>query len=160
MRRGTFAALAALNLALLLALAWLWFTPSGELRNVRWQPPVPIKPALDAGPPLPQWTTDYARFVVTLDRPLFSVTRRPPVKPQEQPVDTLAEVTIVGIYGAGAEASVIARVGPQQVRRVKVGEALGGWTLKEVRISEAMLVRGGETRSLPIRRGAPSPNRP
>ena len=159
MKRASLAILVAVNLALLLALAWMWVTPQGHLRNVQWQPPAPIKPSLGAAAPLPRWNTDYSRFVVTLDRPLFAATRRPPPKPQvqAQPVDSLAEVSIIGVWGAGAQGGVIARVGPQ-TRRVKVGEPLAGWTLKEVQTQGATLTRGNEARSLQIKRGAAAPS--
>jgi hypothetical protein len=153
MRRAPLLTLVAVNLALLLMLAALWLTPQGRLRNVQWQPPAPVKPALGGAAPLERWSTDYSRFVATLERPLFSETRRPPPKAQAQPVDTLSTVTIVGIWGTGAQAGVIAREG-QQMRRVKVGEPLAGWTLKEVRLQGATFARGDETRSLLIRRGA------
>lgn len=155
MRRTPLLVLAAVNLALLLVLAWMWVTPDGRPRNVKWEPPAPVKPALGAATPLQRWNTDYSRFVVTLERPLFNPTRRPPPKPQAQPVDTLAQVAIVGIWGSGAQAGVIARDG-QQMRRVKVGEPLAGWTLKEVQLQGATFTRGDETRSLQIRRGAAS----
>ena len=113
MKRAPLLWLGGVNLALLLVLAWLWFTPDGRLRNVRWEPPAPVKPALGSAAPLQRWSTDYSRFVVTLERPLFNETRRPPPKPQAQPVDTLSTVTIVGIWGSGAQAGVIAREGQQ-----------------------------------------------
>ena len=36
--------LASANLLLAFALAALWLTPQGTLRNVHWQPPSPQKP--------------------------------------------------------------------------------------------------------------------
>ena len=96
-----------------------------------------------------------SRFVVTLERPLFSPSRRPVPKAPPQPVDTLADVAIVGIWGDGAQGGVIARIGQQQ-KRVRVGEPLADWTLKEVQTQGATLTRGKETRSLPIRRAAVS----
>ena len=83
MKQHTIRVLIALSLVLLLALAWLWFDTDGKPRNVHWQPPSPHKPDF-AGmiPPLPQQDpADLNRFVATLERPLFSPSRRPPPPP-------------------------------------------------------------------------------
>ena len=39
MKRYALPALLLVNGALAVWLAWMWFTPQGALRNVRWQPP-------------------------------------------------------------------------------------------------------------------------
>ena len=79
MRRNALALLAVLNLLLLGAIAWLWITPGGELRNMQWQAPSPVKVDLHALlPSLPgPGQSDTSQFLRMLERPLFSVTRRP-----------------------------------------------------------------------------------
>lgn len=147
-------ALLGVNLALAGGLAWLWFTPQGELREVRWTPPAPIKPVL-TGAPIPTWSADLGSFMAALDRPLFAPTRKPPAKP-EPPVavvaDTLNDVRVLGLYSNGTAGGAIVRA-EGKVRRVRTGDTLGGWTVKEVRPGELVLARGTEQRSLDVKRG-------
>ena len=154
MRRRLIPVLLGVNLALAAGLAWLWFTPQGELRDVRWTPPAPIKPVL-AGSPIPAWSADLGSFMAALDRPLFAATRKPPAKP-EPPVavvaDTLNDVRVLGLYSNGTAGGAIVRA-EGKVRRVRTGDTLGGWTIKEVRPGELVLARGDEQRSLDVKRG-------
>lgn len=154
MRRYLVAFLLAANLALAAGLAWLWVTPEGELRSVRWTPPAPIKPAL-AGPDSPPWSADLGSFMAALDRPLFSSTRKPPAKAEAAvavPADTLNDVRILGLYSGASGGGAIVR-SEGKVRRVRPGDSLGGWTIKDVRAAELVLARGDETRSLEVKRG-------
>lgn len=43
MKRSALAILVGLNVLLLGAIAWVWVTPSGTLRNMHWQSPEPVK---------------------------------------------------------------------------------------------------------------------
>jgi hypothetical protein len=152
MKRHVLLLLAALNLALAALLAWLWLTPQGELRNVRWLPPEPVRPALADAPPLPAFEIDANRYVATLERPLFAPTRRPP-PPQAAAaaVEPLPDIRLLGLYGGGGAGGAIASV-DGKVRRLRVGEAIAGWSLKEVRGRELVLARGDETRSIELKR--------
>lgn len=159
MRRYLTPALLLANLVLAGFLAWLWVTPQGQLRDVRWTPPAPIKPVLTDSIVV-SWSADLGSFLAALDRPLFSSTRRPPPpKPEPAAVaaviaDTLADVRILGLYSTGAQGGGGAIVRAEgKVRRVKPGDSLGGWTVKEVRPGELVMARGSEARSLDVKRG-------
>ena len=80
MKQYTIRIVGAVLLLLGAALAWLWFDANGALRNVRWQEPEPHQPDFSSMvAQLPsQEPTDLSRFVATLERPLFSPSRRPP----------------------------------------------------------------------------------
>lgn len=154
MRRFLIPSLLGVNVALAAGLAWLWVTPQGELREVRWTPPAPIKPVLTDSA-APSWSADLGSFMAALDRPLFSATRKPPAKP-DAPVavaaDTLNEVRVLGLYSNGTGGGAIVRA-EGKVRRVRPGDTLGGWTIKEVRPAELVLARGDEQRALDVKRG-------
>ncbi len=148
----------ALNAALAALLAWLWLGPDGAPRHLRWEPPAPMAPELgEAAAPLPQVeAVDTALFIATLDRPLFSPSRRPaPVAPpagaapKEEAPDPLAGIQLYGLYATEEGGGILARV-QGKVRRIAVNESLGGWTLKSIQEREAVLVRDGEERRLPL----------
>lgn len=155
MRRFLIPFLLVANLALAGGLAWQWVTPEGELRNVRWTPPAPIKPVLTDSA-FPTWSADLGSFVASLDRPVFSATRKPPAKAAEAPpvvVDTLASVRVLGLYSTdGKSGGAIVR-SEGKVVRLKQGDTLGGWTVKEVRPLELVFARAGEKRTLDVKRG-------
>lgn len=156
MRRYLITSLLVANTALAVLLAWLWITPQGQLRSVRWTPPEPIKPTL-TGPASPPWSADLGSFMASLDRPLFSPTRKPPPKADAAlavAADTLNEVRILGVYSTGTENGGGAIVRAEgKIRRVRPGDTLGGWTIKGVRPSELMMARGDEERSLTVKLG-------
>jgi hypothetical protein len=129
MRRYLIPGLILANLALAGGLAWQWVTPAGQVRNVRWTPPAPIKPVLTDSV-LPPWNADLGSFMASLDRPLFSATRRPPPKPAEAPpvvVDTLASVRVLGLYSSGGTSGGAIVRSEGKVVRLKQGDTLGGW---------------------------------
>jgi hypothetical protein len=148
--------LGALNLALAGLLAWLWLTPGGELRHVRWEPPAPLPPALADAKALPEFDVDLVRYVATLERPLFVPTRRPPPKPEEvaaapPPPDPLPDIRLLGLYGNQDVGGMIARI-DGQVRRLRVGESIGTWSVKEVRRNEVVIVRADDVRTIELKR--------
>lgn len=155
MRRFLIPLLLVANVALAGGLAWLWVTPEGELRNVRWTPPAPIKPVL-TDLAVPTWSADLGSFMASLDRPLFSATRKPPAKAAEAPpvvVDALASVRVLGLYSTGGTTGGAIVRSEGKVVRLKQGDTLGGWTVKEVRPLQLVLARGGEQRTLDVKRG-------
>ena len=149
--------LVAFGLVLSLVLAWLWIGTDGKPRNVHWIPPLPHKPDF-AGmiPHLPlQDPADLNRFVATLDRPLFSPSRRPPppppppvVAPPPPPPDPLANIHLFGVF-AGEEGTggIIARIDGKP-RRVGINERIGAWKITGIENRDVTLVRGDETRVL------------
>lgn len=155
MRRYLIPALILTNVALAGGLAWRWVTPEGQLRDVRWVPPAPIKPVLTDSV-LPPWSADLGSFMAALDRPLFSPTRRPPPKPTEAPpvvVDTLDSVRVLGLYSTGGTSGGAVVRSQGKVVRLKQGDTLGSWTVKEVRPLELVMARGAEQRTLDVKMG-------
>jgi hypothetical protein len=131
-------------------LGWQWVDAQGKLRNVQWQPPTAIKPefgsASAAG--LPKEELDTGRFVAIVERPLFSPTRRPPLPPKVvvvPPPDPLDTAHLYGIFSGAEGGGIIVRL-QGQTRRVKIGDPVGDWRLKEIRGREVIFARGGETR--------------
>lgn len=143
--------------ALLAVLAWLWVGTDGKLRNTTWQAPAPIVPDLGgevvhlpAAKPM-----DVSLFMATLDRPLFSPSRRPaPPAPKEgdaKPApDPLAGLHLYGLYTTEQGPSgMLVRV-DGKVRRIGINERLGDWKLQAIREREVVLTRDGEERAIPL----------
>lgn len=154
MRRYLIPALILANVALAGGLAWRWVTPQGQLRDVRWIPPAPIKPVLTDSV-VPPWSADLGSFMAALDRPLFSPTRKPPPKAAEAApvvVDALETLRVLGLYSSGTSGGALVR-SEGKVVRLKQGDTLGGWTVKEVRPLELVLARGTEQRTFDVKRG-------
>lgn len=154
MRRGITPLLAGIDVLLVCLLAWLWIGPHGGLRGVQWQPPAAIKPELGtvSQSMAARDDADVARFMVILDRPVFSTTRRPPPPKSlaAARADPLDAIHLYGlISGSGGGGSVIVKV-EGKTRRLKVSEAIGDWNLKEIRAQEVVFARGGETRVVPL----------
>lgn len=151
--------LVAIGAVLALVLAWMWFGTDGKLRNVHWQAPQPIHPDFASMvPSLPQQeSADLNRFVATLERPLFSPTRRPPppppppvVAPPPPPPDPLAKLQLFGIFSQeGGGGGIIARI-DGKLQRVRVQERIGNWVVKSVANRSVTLVSGGTTRVIEL----------
>ena len=153
MRRHALPVLLMLNGALAAWLTWMWFTPQGALRNVHWQPPMAQKTDLSsllpALPTLQQ--TDTGRFIVLLERPLFSPTRRPPPPPPAAaaPVDNFSTARLSGVFeGPGGTGIIIQIAGKNH--RLQLNQALDGWTLKSVRGRQVTFGNASETRVLQL----------
>ena len=159
MKRYALPALLLLNGALAVCLAWLWFTPQGTLRNVRWQPPAAqqtdLSSLLPALPPLVQ--ADTGRFIALLDRPLFSATRRPPPPPPPPaaaaPVDNLSTARLSGVFEGPGGTGVIIQIAGKD-RRLQLNQALDGWTLRSVQGRQVTFGSGDQTRVLQLPRAA------
>lgn len=165
MKRNALTLLVALNVVLVLVLAALWLHRDGSVRNVRWQAPKPItSDYLQMLPVLPERTrVDTARFMSWLERPLFSLTRRPPPPPPPPPpptlpapVDTLADARLLGVAENGQTGAVILHIGGKS-RRVRLNEMVdGGWVLRTVQARSATFDNAGQTRTLQLVRAAVS----
>ena len=164
MKRNALPWLVALNVALVLFLAALWLHRDGSLRNVHWQAPQPLTSNyLQMLPVLPERArVDTARFMSWLERPLFSITRRPPPPPPpppppaaEAPVDTLSTAKLHGIFSGGQTGGVILHIGGKN-RRVRLDESVDGWVLRSVQGRSATFSSPGQTRTLQLTRAAVS----
>ncbi len=155
LKKHALTVLAALNLALLLALAALWLGTDGRLRHVHWQRPAPqtsdyaaLVPHLPGAAP-----ADTGPFIGLLERPLFSPTRRPPPaspKDQEQgPDGGLGELS--GLIEGQGTGGAIVQIGGK-ARRVQLHESVEGWTLSAVKERSATFTRAGQSRVLQLPR--------
>ena len=159
MRRVALPLLVILNAGLLCFLAWVWFTPDGQVRGMRWQSPAPVKVDLQALlPALPgQGQADTSQFLGMLERPLFSPTRRPPPPPPPpkaevpEPVNRFAQAKLTGVFeGAGVGGIIINYEGKD--RRVPLNGLLDGWTLHSVAGMQATFTQSGQTRTVSLQR--------
>ncbi len=161
MRRVALPLLVILNTGLLCLLAWVWFTPDGQVRGMRWQSPAPVKVDLQALlPALPgQGQADTSQFLGMLERPLFSPTRRPPPPPPPpkaevpEPVNRFAQAKLTGVFeGAGVGGIIINYEGKD--RRVPLNGTLDGWKLLSVTGAQATFSQRGQTRIVQLQRAA------
>ena len=149
MKRYLGVLLVALNAALVLVLAWLWFKPNGELKNSQWQEPRGQKAAIEDLVPAigkPE-AMDQKQFLAMLDRPLFSATRRPP------PPDYLAGAVLSGVYMTedGKSGGVIIKFQGKD-RSLPLQGVLDGWTLSSVAANRVYFTRGGETKEITLQK--------
>ena len=147
-------ALLLLVCALSVGTASLWVDTNGQWRHLVWiapaaiapglQPPASLTPAAASNPP-PLYTS-------VLDRPVFAPDRRPPPPPAPPapppPPDPLADIKLYGVF-SGDVAGVIARV-EGKMRRVKINDTLGEWTLKQVDDRTVTFTKGDEKRELKL----------
>jgi len=141
--------LLVLTLALSAALAWMWVDEHARLRDVTWVPPAPLAPgfAKSAASAASAPRSNPAQYLTILERPVFAPDRRPPpATAAAAPPDPMANIQLHAIF-SGAVAGVIARV-DGKLRRVKVNDAIGPWTLKSVDGREATFAQGEETRKV------------
>ena len=143
----------SLVLILLLAggLAWLWVDQQGQWRNVAWSPPKALPPDIKVPASGPQANgAAGAESTAILARPLFAPDRRPPPPPAPPvappPPDPLANIQIQGIF-SGANAGILARV-DGKVRRIKVNDTVGPWTLKSIDGRDVTFGQGEDSRKL------------
>jgi hypothetical protein len=150
--------LALANLALIAVLCWQWIDSEGRIKNVRWGAPSPV---------MPDFSTDLSRsvelspmsngqFVATLDRPLFSPTRRqpPPVPVVAPPApvvvpDPFASARLLGVFRDDRGVGVLVQA-DGKIQRVRAGEILGQWKLKDVQGRDVTFVQGEEKRVIQL----------
>lgn len=138
-------------LVILLAggLAWLWVDEQGQPKNIHWVAPAAMAPDLStsASTQASANAGDSSLLVAILERPLFAPDRRPPPPPAPPPPpDPFADIQLLGIF-SGSNAGVLARV-EGKVRRVKVGESVGAWSLKSIEGRNVTFAQGEDTRAL------------
>ena len=162
MKRYALNLLLLLNATLALVLAWMWFAPDGSLRNAHWTAPPPRTANYSAMlPPLPGMASaDTSQFIAMLDRPLFSSSRRPPPPPPPPPpaqaaapVDHLSTARLSGLFHGEGVGGIIINIAGKH-RRVRLNEGVDGWLVKSIQERSVTFARGGESRTLPLPRGA------
>lgn len=142
--------LVLLVVALGAALASLWLDQQGRLRNITWVVPAPKAPDITIPvSPLQSDLTLAASYASVQERPLFAPDRRPPPPPPPPaPPDPFVGIQVYGIY-SGSGGGILARI-EGKVRRIKINEAIGGWTLKSIEGRQINFVQGTQTRQLPL----------
>jgi hypothetical protein len=157
MNIGPLHLLSVLNLGLALGLASLWVDPNAQpLPQNFWAAPAPVSP--DIATPTVALMTDPQggnpdAYPAILARPMFAPDRRPPppppppvVPPPPPPPDPFASVQITGLF-TGPSGGVLARV-EGKMRRVKIGQTIGAWTLESIEGREATFKQGEQERKL------------
>jgi hypothetical protein len=147
--------LIVVNGLLVLALTAAWMRPDGTLRSSHWVRPAPIVPdfAAMASTPSGERSTDVSRFVATLERPVFSIGRRPP--PQSSivsavaPPDPLEAIRLHGVFSSIDGGGIIASIDGKS-RRVLLNESVGSWTIAVIKGSDVTFVRNSERRVLTL----------
>ena len=98
----------------------------------------PATPTAGLASPLAVHPLD--RLSATRERPLFSPSRRAPAPPPivslppppPPPPPEPPNVTLVGIVMDAGEARAIVQSGPNEVRRVRIGDDIGGWKVVQI----------------------------
>lgn len=154
--------LAVVNLGLAAGLASLWVDTNGQpLPELAWTSPSAVSPEIVA-PQLALMTDPHAgnpsAYPDILARPIFAADRRPPPppappKPPVQPPpppppDPFASVQLTGLF-SGESGGVLARV-EGKMRRVKIGQQIGAWTLQAIEGREATFKQGEQQRKLQL----------
>jgi hypothetical protein len=132
----------------------------GGLRLATLSAPDPVTPAPDSlrvPAVLSPVSVAASERNEIISRPLFWSSRRP-----VEEVATLAEpqakagelkgVKLVGLFGSGEQAGIIALVKGKK-RRILLGDAVEGWTLKSVTPFELVVANGERTETLALERG-------
>lgn len=160
MNIGPLHILALVNLGLAGGLASLWVDHNAQpLPELIWRSPEAVSPEI-AAPQLALMTDPQAgnpsAYPEILARPIFAADRRPPPppappKPPVQPPpppppDPFASVNLTGLF-SGANGGVLASV-EGKMRRVKIGQQIGAWTLESIDGREATFKRGEQERKL------------
>ena len=142
--------LVIVNALALVGLAFLWVDQKGQLRNLAWTAPAPVKAVVGAVPPpnLSAGSMAPAALAATLERPLFAPDRRPPPPvlppPPPPPPDPLANVQLLGLFSGDISGVLIKSEG--KVRRVNLSQKLGQWTLQDIKDRSVTFTRDNETR--------------
>jgi len=151
-RRITFL-LVIVNLLLALLLAALWLAPGPAAQWRDWQPPAPQPPNLDDARTAlitsnPAAAADYPDV---LERPLLMPARRPaasdPAAAAAPPPTAIEQVTFTGII-AGPTLTGVMLQEKDQPRFVRLGEAVGDWTLDAIDGRTITFKRGAERKQI------------
>ena len=155
MTRSPYTILLGVNAVLLVMICLQWLAGAGD-----WHAPLAQEPdALSlASEPLSLQRTDLAVLHETLERPLFSVARRPPpeaatvVDAPPQP-DPLKDVLLLGVFGVGDERHLMLRA-EGKVTRLKRGDLFGPWTVSALGERDVTFQQAEEQRKLELKHAA------
>jgi hypothetical protein len=147
--------------AVLLGLLFCLQLALGGLRLATLSAPDPVTPAPDSlrvPAVLSPVSVAASERNEIISRPLFWSGRRPveEVATLSEPQATAGElkgVKVVGLFGSGDRAGIIALVKGQK-RRILLGDVVEGWTLKSVAPFELVVANGGRTETLALERGS------
>ncbi len=134
-----------------IGLAALWVDQDGQPVHISWKPPKSIRPDLksmaQANASASSQPADA--YATVLERPLFAPDRRPPPPPPlplpPPPPDPLAQFTVIGVL-SGEYSGVLARV-DGKVRKIKVSDTIGPWTLSKIDDRDVTFTNGDQSRS-------------
>lgn len=145
-------------LVLGVSLLALWVDHQGRIRRIHWTPPAPLP--LDANamvatlPARGEINPTY--LLQTLERPVFSPSRRPPPPPPppeptkaEESAPPLTDVHVFGLYGSDRSGGAILRVDGKN-QRVTVNESVKGWRLVSIGERSLSFRRGGRQHVLEL----------
>lgn len=85
-------------------------------------------------------------------RPVDPVALREDVQSGQEEVGELREVKLVGVFGTGAEAGIIALVNGKK-RRILLGESIAGWKLDSINAIGGQFSNDGRRETLTLQRG-------
>jgi len=94
------------------------------------------------------------RFSATRNRPLFSPTRRPPAPPPAAATTAAAppppppppNVVLLGVVVDGEDAHAVVRTNTDtKIRRLRVGDEIGGWKVGQIEARKLVLLLKGRT---------------
>jgi hypothetical protein len=147
-------------LAVLLGLLVCLQLAYGGVKLATMAAPEPVEPAADSlQVPLvlaPALVASGERNEI-VSRPLFWGGRRPlaavtiPPEAEGKPGE-LKGVKLVGVFGSGDQAGIIALVKGKK-RRILLGEAVEGWILKSIQPAEIVVANGARTETLVLQHG-------
>lgn len=132
----------------------------GALGLATLSAPDPVTPAPDSlrvPPVLSPVSVAASERNEIINRPLFWSSRRPveavaTVVEPEAKAGELKGVKLVGLFGSGERAGIIALVKDKK-RRILLGDEIEGWTLKSVTPFELVVANGERTETLALERG-------
>lgn len=143
-----------LNVLLIFVLLACWVGTNGRLRNIHWRQPEPLGfDAMGMVPLLPVRATQQGQLLVTLEKPLFSPSRRPPppvvAMPAEGVAPPLTGVRVYGVYGAGTQGGAILGVDGKNIRLAS-NQIVKGWQLVAIDGNRLTFRRGASQHVLEL----------
>jgi hypothetical protein len=101
---------------------------------------------------------DRSTLAIILERPLFAQGRRPSDGATGSRQATSIDFTLAGVVIFGDERSALIRpAAGEAIRQLKIGENVGGWTLKEVALDRVIVRRGTTEAEVFLDYAAPAP---